>query len=524
MEDFIVIGAGSAGSVLANRLSTDARVTLLEAGPVDHRWDYRLHMPAALSHVLASKWYNWDYYSEPEPGLDDRRLYCPRGKVLGGSSSINGMIFVRGNHGDFDRWASEYGLDDWDFDACLPFFKKSESIQFEGDEFRGHEGPLPLTRCDEKSPLVNAWLGAGVEAGHRLSDDFNGRNQEGVGLFDRSVYRGMRQNTSRTYLDPARNRGNLSVVNTTLVTRIIVEHGRATGVEILRGGHREILKAGEIILCAGAINSPHLLMLSGIGPQSELQEKNIEVINHLPGVGQNLQDHLEIYVQYECKQPVSLYPFSRWYRMPDIGLMWLLLKKGVAASNQFEAGAFLKSRPELAYPDLQYHFLPIAMDYDGKSQVKGHGFQFHVGPMKPTSRGEIRLRSANPADAPVIRFNYNTTDEDREVMRQGIRLGHEIVSQPAFEEFTGHQIQSYGQTDESLDRFISRRAESAYHPSGTCRMSNDDSAVVNNRGQVHGVQCLRIVDASIMPEITNGNLNAPVIMMAEKISADILGR
>ena len=521
MEDFIVIGAGSAGAVMASRLSHDASVTLIEAGPTDRWWDPRIHMPAALSLVLSSRWYNWHYHSEPEPGLDGRRLYCPRGRVMGGSSSINGMIFVRGHPDDFNRWASEYGLEDWRYEDCLPWFRKMENVQFAASDSRGTDGPLRVSRIERPSALVDAWLKAGEQAGFPLSHDFNGESQEGVGLFDRSIFRGRHQSSARAYLD--KPPGRLSIRTNAMVTRILIEQGRATGIEYIVNGRRHRLHAGEVIVCAGAISSPQLLMLSGIGPRRHLESLNIHTVHHLPGVGQNLQDHLEIYVQYRCLEPVSLYPATRWYRMPDIGLRWLLAGSGIGASNHFEAGAFLRSGTSATWPDLQYHFLPVAMDYEGKSQFQGHGFQFHVGPMKPVSRGNINLRSADPRDHPVVRFNYNTASEDREVMRRGIRTGMNIISQSAFDTFRGERIQPAGEDDATIDAFIRQHAESAYHPCGTCRMGHDDLAVVDSKGQVHGLSGLRIVDASIMPEITNGNLNAPVIMMAEKISAGIAG-
>ncbi len=524
MDDFIIVGAGSAGCVLANRLSRHARVTLIEAGPADHRWDPRLHMPAALSFVLASSWYNWAYQSEPEPHLNHRRMYCPRGKVLGGSSSINGMIFVRGNRGDFDNWAGTHQLPDWEYDACLPYFKRSENVMFAHDETRGDRGPLPITRGDSNNPLNAAWLAAGTQAGYPLTDDFNGRSQEGFGAFDRSIFKGIRQNAARAYLDSARHRATLTVMTNTQVNRILIKDGRATGVEVRRHGSIETLAAGKVILCGGAINSPQLLMLSGIGGRQALSAINMATHVNLPGVGQNLQDHLEIYVQYACKQPVSVYPATRWYNMPGVGLNWLLRKQGAGATNHFETGAFLKSDPSKPYPDLQFHFLPIAMDYDGKDQYRGHGFQLHTGPMKATSRGSVRLRSSHPKEPPVIQFNYHETPEDRATMKRAIHLAEEIVSQPAFDAYRDKRLRPLDmRTDQAIEDFIAQHAESAYHPSGTCRMGVDDDAVVDSNGKVHGLTDLHICDASIMPEITNGNLNAPVIMMAEKISDALLG-
>ena len=514
---------------MARRLSEYGKVTLIEAGPSDHSWDYRLHMPAALSQVLSSKWYNWHYESEPEPYLDNRRLYCPRGKVMGGSSSINGMIFVRGNRGDFDRWSSEYGLPEWNYESCLPYFRKSENTQALPEEsldpnFRGSHGLLKISRGELKTPLFQAWLDAAGQAGFSTTADFNGRTQEGAGCFDRSIFKGERQSVAKAYLGPPHQSGALKVIRRATVTRVVTENGRATGVEYLQGGKHHKCAAGEVILCGGAVNTPHLLMLSGIGDAPGLKSHGIPVISHSPGVGQNLMDHLEIYLQYACNKPVSVYPKTRWFNMPMVGLEWLLARQGAGSTNHFETGAFLRSGDSVPYPDLQFHFLPIAMDYDGKDQYQGHGFQVHVGPMKPTSRGEINLCSANPLEAPRIKFNYNATEGDRSVMRSGIRMADDILSQSSFDDYRGARLRPTVDidSDEQLNRFVREFAESAYHPSGTCRMGVDDRAVVDATGLVRGVSGLRVVDASIMPEITNGNLNAPVVMMAEKISDSML--
>lgn len=523
MDDFVIVGAGSAGCVLARRLCEHAKVTLIEAGPMDHRWDYRLHMPAALSQVLTSRWYNWRYHSEPEPGLNNRRLYCPRGKVMGGSSSINGMIFVRGNAADFDRWASEYGLADWDFDNCLPYFKRSEKLTFSASSLRGTSGPVPISRGTSKSPLFEAWLEAAGQSGHARTNDFNGEQQEGFGYFDRNIVDGVRQNIFRSYIDPIKNAKNLTLVDQANVTGVLLENGSAVGVDYVRSGKRQRCRAGQVLLCGGAINSPQLLMLSGIGDAAGTKRLDIDVNCHLPGVGRNLMDHLELYVQYACKQPVSVYPSTRWYRMPGVGLNWLLFKRGAGATNHFETGAFLKSDGGKLYPDLQFHFLPIAMDYDGKDQHRGHGFQVHVGPMKPTSRGAVKLLSSNPNDSPQIQFNYNQTEEDRRVMRTGIRMAQEIISQTAFDDYRGLQLRPIeAMDDKQLDEFVRQYSESAYHPCGTCKMGQGEESVVDSSARVHGIDKLRVIDASIMPEITNGNLNAPVLMMAEKISQSIL--
>lgn len=497
-------------------------VTLLEAGRPDHRLDFRVHMPSALSHVLASTTYNWNYLSAPEPYMNDRRIFCPRGKTLGGSSSINGMIYVRGHSKDFDRWAQLSGYDEWDFDACLPYFKRAEDAPFGDPVVRGAGGPLHITRGAMRGPLFEAFLDAGVQAGHALSDDMNGVNQEGVGAFDRTIYAGRRWSTARAYLDRVRGLSGLQVRTGCHVERLVVEAGQAKGVDIIRKGKRERLYAErEVLLCAGALNSPQILMLSGIGDQDALATLGIAPVLHLPGVGRNLQDHLEVYVQYACREPVSIYPLLSWYNQAWIGPLWYAFHVGPAATNHFEVGGFIRSGTNIPWPDLQMHFLPIAMNYDGTVTVDQHGFQVHVGPMKPTSRGQVTLASADPLAAPVAQFNYAATEEDRSVMRSGIRKVRDIVRQQAFDKLRGDELMpSDGVTsDAELDRFVAARGESAYHPCGTCKMGGDDMAVVDEAGRVHGVEGLRVIDASIMPEITNGNINAPTIMLAEKIVA-----
>ena len=501
-------------------------VTLLEAGRSDHRLDFRLHMPAALSHVLGSTTYNWNYLTAPEPGLNNRRVFCPRGKTLGGSSSINGMIYVRGHRQDFARWAELSGFPEWDFDSCLPYFKRAEDAPFGDPALRGQGGPLHITRGELRGPLFKAYLDAGQQAGHALSDDLNGAVQEGVGVFDRTIYKGRRWSTSRAYLDRIRSNPRLKVRTGCHISRIIVENGTAVGVELVRRGRREKLYAGaEVLLCAGALNSPQILMLSGIGDQDLLARHDITPVSHLPGVGKNLQDHLEVYVQYSCRKPVSIYPLLSWYNQAWIGTRWYLLHTGPAATNHFEAGGFIRSDDTVPWPDLQMHFLPIAMNYDGTETAGRHGFQVHTGPMKPTSRGEVSLASADPLAPPRVQFNYCASEADRQVMRSGIRKVREIVAQQAFDELRGEELMPSDQatSDEDLDRFVAARGESAYHPCGTCKMGSDSMSVVDRQGRVHGVDGLRVVDASIMPEITNGNINAPTIMIAEKIAATITG-
>lgn len=525
VADYIIVGAGSAGCVLANRLvSAGHTVILLEAGPVNRRWDYRVHMPAALSHVLRSDAYNWYYSSDPEPWMNHRSMYCPRGRTLGGSSSINGMIFVRGNAADFNRWAEISGFPEWDYVHCLPSFKRAESASAGSDDFRGRSGPLYVTRGKCENPLFHAFLGAAGEAGYPLNEDMNGEHQEGFGPFDRTIYRGKRWSAADAYLRPLAGNSKMKVKTGALITRIDVRRGHAESVQFRQRGRMKAAYADkEILVCAGAINSPQLLMLSGIGDGDHLKMHKIPVVQHLPGVGRNLQDHLEVYVQYACQQPVSLAPALKWYNQARIGLQWYLFRKGMGATNHFEAGGFIKSDDSVASPDLQYHFLPVAMSYDGSRRAGGHGFQVHTGPMKPTSRGYVRLASADPASPPVIRFNYNATEDDRLTMRRAIDKTREIIAQPAFDEYRsielapGHDVVS----DYQIDQFVRRYAESAYHPSCTCKMGRDDMSVVDGEGKVYGVESLRVVDASIMPEITNGNLNAPVIMIAEKIAASI---
>lgn len=525
MSDYIIVGAGSAGCVLANRLSKRASVTVIEAGPNNRAIDFRLHMPAALSELLKSDRYNWAYQTMTEPSMNDREMYCPRGRVVGGSSAINGMIFVRGNTQDFDRWKRIHGLDDWSYERCLPYFKRSESAGFGDSTFRGMEGPLVLSRGTLGNPLFGAWLTAGRQAGFPVTDDFNGESQEGVGPFDRSIHGGERMSVARAYLDPIRQRDQLRILTGATATRILFSAGRASGVEIVLGRNKmEIEATREVILCGGAINSPQLLMLSGIGDPAQLSKQGVDVVASSPEVGQHLQDHLEVYLQYACRKPVSIYPATRWYRKLMVGLEWLVSRTGAGATNHFEAGGFLRSGLDSGYPDLQYHFLPLAMDYDGKDQFQGHGFQLHVGPMKPTSRGSVSLRSSNPLDAPAIRFNYASTEVDRRVMRRGIKMGRHIVQQPSFDAFRGDEIRpgKNCRTAKQIDEFVRRFGESAYHPSGSCRMGADGESVVDSTARVRGVDGLRVVDASIMPEITNGNLNAVVVMIAEKIAALIL--
>lgn len=524
--DYIIVGAGSAGCVLANRLTEDPQTTvlLLETGGSDR--SIFIQMPTALSIPMNTKKYAWQFHTQPEPFLNDREMHCPRGKVLGGSSSINGMVYVRGHARDFDEW-QEHGAQGWDYQHCLPYFKKAEDWAFGEDDYRAKHGPLAVNNGNNmQNPLYQAFVDAGVDAGYMETSDYNGYQQEGFGPMHMTVKNGVRWSTANAYLKPAMKRANLTIQTGVQVEKVLLENKKAVGVSFFSGQKKsQALVTKEVILSAGSIGSPHILQLSGIGDRDTLTAAGINTEHHLPGVGENLQDHLEFYFQYRCKQPITLNSKLGPLSKLAIGVRWILFKTGLGATNHFESCGFIRSKPGVEWPDLQYHFLPAAMRYDGRSAFDDHGFQLHIGHNKPKSRGWVKVRNADPLTPPEIQFNYLQHQDDIEAFRACVRLSREIIAQPAMDAFRGQEIQpgEHIVSNEDIDAFVRESVESAYHPCGTCRIgdSTDEMAVIDSTLRVIGIEKLRVVDSSVFPTVPNGNLNAPTIMVAER-AADII--
>lgn len=529
--DIVIVGGGSAGSVLANRLSADGQrnVLVLEAGRKDSWWDLLIQMPAALMFPAGRKSYDWIYQSDPEPHMGGRRIKHARGKLLGGSSSINGMIFQRGNPLDYERWAADAGMSSWDYAHCLPYFKRLETATGSpNDPWRGQNGPLVMRRGPAKNPLFEAFFASAVEAGYMRTDDVNGYRQEGFGPFDSNIHQGRRLNAARAYISPVAQRPNLTVLTRAFVQGVTITNGRATGVSYRHRGQLHHVNAAEVILCGGAFNTPQLLQLAGIGDAEHLKSVGITPKVNLPGVGENLQDHLEVYVQHACPQPVSEQPSLDLWRMPFIGLQWLLSRTGPAATNHFEGGGFARSNEDVDYPNLMFHFLPLAVRYDGKKAEAKHGFQLHVGPMYSDSRGSLKIRSTDPTRHPSMLFNYLSTDQDRREWVEAIKVSREILSQPSMRPYNSGELSPgpLARTDQEILDWVARDAETALHPCGTAKMGpdSDHMAVVDPLTmKVHGIEGLRVVDASAMPYVTNGNIYAPVMMLAEKAADLIMG-
>ena len=525
--DIVIVGGGSAGCALANRLSADpgTSVLVLEAGRSDYKIDPFIHMPAALPIPIGNRLYDWKYETDPEPYMNNRKVFHARGKILGGSSSINGMIFQRGNPMDYERWGAEPGMKEWDYLHCLPYFKKMENCLAGADQWRGGDGPLKLERGPAENPLFGAFFQAVQEAGYPLTDDVNGYRQEGFAKFDRNVYRGRRYSAARAYLHPVKDRKNLTVETMAFATKVRFQGKRAVGVDYLRGGrlHRSV-EAGEVILCGGAINTPQLMQLSGVGDEQLLRMHDVDLVHHLPGVGENLQDHLEVYIQYASKQPVSIAPGLRWRARPGIAYQWLFHRRGLGATNHFEGGGFARSNADVDYPNLMFHFLPVAIRYDGSAPTEGHGYQVHIGPMYADTRGWVRIRSKDPKVHPSMQFNYLSTPTDKKEWVEAIRVARDILNQPAFAPYNDGELSpgSGVETDAQILDWVRADAETALHPSCTAKMGIDEMAVVDPATmRVHGLEGLCVVDASVFPYVTNGNIYAPVMMVAEK-AADLI--